>query len=103
MTLLSGKSHINWMNQLNAMKAALKTIRSSDAIEPQRMAYTRFEDALYTSLKAFGINDKPVYRQFCPMAQNGKGAYWLSDKKSIRNPYFGDQMLTCGETKEVLK
>ncbi len=103
MTLLSGKSHINWMNQLNAMKAALKTIRSSDAIEPQRMAYARFEGALYTSLKAFGINDKPVYRQFCPMVQNGKGAYWLSDKKPIRNPYFGDQMLTCGETKEVIQ
>ena len=103
MTLLSGKSHNDWMNQLNAMNAALKTIRSSDDIEPQRLAYGRFGDALYTSLKAFGINNKPVYRQFCPMAQSGKGAYWLSDKKPIRNPYFGEQMLTCGETKEVLQ
>ncbi|WP_018619816.1 efflux RND transporter periplasmic adaptor subunit [Spirosoma luteum] len=103
MTLLSGKSHNDWMNQLNAMNTALKTIRSSDAIETQRLAYGRFGDALYTSLKAFGINNKPVYRQFCPMAQSGKGAYWLSDKKPIRNPYFGEQMLTCGETKEVLQ
>lgn len=102
MTLLSGKSHNDWMEQLNVMNAALKTIRSSDAIEPQRLAYARFGDALYTSLKAFGINHKPVYRQFCPMAQSGKGAYWLSDKKPIRNPYFGEQMLTCGETKEVM-
>ena len=53
------------------------------------------------SVKAFGI-DKPAYRQFCPMALGNKGAYWLSDKKPIRNPYFGDAMLTCGETKETL-
>lgn len=103
MTGLSGKSHSNWMEQLKAMNAALKAIRSAGDVEKQRLAYARFEDALYTSLKAFGINNKPVYRQFCPMAQSGKGAYWLSDKKPIRNPYFGDQMLTCGETKEVIQ
>ncbi|WP_018622766.1 DUF3347 domain-containing protein [Spirosoma luteum] len=41
--------------------------------------------------------------QFCPMVRNGRGAYWLSDKKPLRNPYFGEQTLTCGETKEVLQ
>lgn len=36
------------------------------------------------------------------MAKTSEGANWLSDKKPIRNPYFGEQMLTCGETKEVI-
>ena len=45
---------------------------------------------------------KTVYYQFCPMAINNKGAYWLSELKSIRNPYFGEQMMNCGETKETL-
>lgn len=35
------------------------------------------------------------------MILNNKENYWLSDKKPIRNPYFGDQMLICGETKKV--
>jgi Cu(I)/Ag(I) efflux system membrane fusion protein len=37
------------------------------------------------------------------MAFNDKGAYWLSDKEAIRNPYFGDKMLTCGSVEETLR
>jgi Cu(I)/Ag(I) efflux system membrane fusion protein len=37
------------------------------------------------------------------MAFDNKGAYWLSETEEIRNPYFGDVMLGCGETKEILK
>ena len=36
------------------------------------------------------------YRQFCPMAFDFKGAFWLSDSEEILNPYFGEEMLTCG-------
>ena len=84
------------------MNAALKALNMTTDLEKQRTAYAQFEEGLYRSIKAFGVTDKPVYRQFCPMALNNKGSYWLSDKKPIRNPYFGDQMLTCGETKEVI-
>lgn len=100
---LSGPAHSTWMTQLAAMNQALKSIRNSGAIEKQRTAYAQFEEGLYQSIKTLGMLSKPAYRQYCPMAQNSRGAYWLSDKKPIRNPYFGDQMLTCGETKEVLQ
>ncbi|RIV17441.1 DUF3347 domain-containing protein [Fibrisoma montanum] len=103
MMLLSGQAHTDWMKYLNAMNAALKAIRGTGDLEKQRTAYAQFEDGLYRSVKAFGVTDKPIYRQYCPMALNNKGSYWLSDKEPIRNPYFGDQMLTCGETKEVIK
>jgi hypothetical protein len=36
------------------------------------------------------------------MAFDDKGAYWLSEMKEIRNPYFGDRMLKCGETREMM-
>ncbi|RYC66476.1 efflux RND transporter periplasmic adaptor subunit [Spirosoma sordidisoli] len=102
MMLLKGAAHTDWMTYLNAMNAGLKTLRGTGDLEKQRTAYAQFEDGLYRSVKAFGVNGKPVYRQYCPMALNNKGSYWLSDKKPIRNPYFGDQMLTCGETKEEI-
>ncbi|WP_293690933.1 efflux RND transporter periplasmic adaptor subunit [Spirosoma sp. 48-14] len=102
MMLLSGAAHTDWMTYLNTMNAALKALNMTTDLEKQRTAYAQFEEGLYRSIKAFGVTDKPVYRQFCPMALNNKGSYWLSDKKPIRNPYFGDQMLTCGETKEVI-
>lgn len=44
----------------------------------------------------------PVYVQFCPMANNDDGARWLSTEKEIRNPYYGDMMLTCGEVEKEL-
>nr|WP_229364584.1 efflux RND transporter periplasmic adaptor subunit [Fibrella aestuarina] len=103
MKLLTGPAHMTWMKQLDAMNAALKTMQNPADLAKQRTAYARFEDALYQSVKTFGVTDKPIYRQFCPMAENNKGAYWLSDKQPIRNPYYGDQMLTCGETKETIR
>ncbi|PKP34687.1 MAG: hypothetical protein CVT98_10650 [Bacteroidetes bacterium HGW-Bacteroidetes-15] len=43
-----------------------------------------------------------IYVQHCPMADNNKGADWLSSEKEIKNPYFGSSMLKCGEvTKEI--
>lgn len=103
MMQLSGQTHLDWMRYLNAMNAALKTIRGSGDLDKHRAAYAQFEEGLYQSVKRFGIINKPVYRQYCPMALGNKGSYWLSDKKPIRNPYFGGQMLTCGETKEEIR
>lgn len=37
------------------------------------------------------------------MAFDDEGAYWFSDSKEIRNPYFGDVILKCGETKEKIE
>ncbi|WP_088342023.1 DUF3347 domain-containing protein [Robiginitalea sediminis] len=43
-----------------------------------------------------------LYKQFCPMAFGNTGGYWLSDVAEIRNPYFGDKMLTCGKVEESI-
>ena len=56
----------------------------------------------YDIAKTFGT-EKPLYKVFCPMYNNNKGAYWLSDSKEIKNPYYGADMLTCGEVQEELK
>ncbi|MBB5439212.1 hypothetical protein HDC92_002899 [Pedobacter sp. AK017] len=54
-------------------------------------------------VKASGLNSGEVYVEYCPMALHDKGASWLSNKKEIRNPYFGESMMTCGEVKEIIK
>jgi hypothetical protein len=46
---------------------------------------------------------KALYRNFCPMYNDKKGAYWLSEVKEIRNPYYGKEMLECGEVKGEIK
>ena len=37
------------------------------------------------------------------MANNNKGAIWLSREEEIKNPYFGDLMLSCGEIQDIIK
>jgi hypothetical protein len=45
----------------------------------------------------------PIYYQFCPMENDGKGAKWISKDETIKNPYYGSQMLSCGKTVETIK
>ncbi|MBI4647156.1 MAG: DUF3347 domain-containing protein, partial [Bacteroidia bacterium] len=52
--------------------------------------------------KAFGTGNNKAYIQFCPMANQKIGAFWLSAEKQVQNPYYGNMMLTCGETRDTL-
>ncbi|HYX07530.1 MAG TPA: DUF3347 domain-containing protein, partial [Bacteroidales bacterium] len=102
MELLSGDAHQQWMKQLNVMKENISTITGSKDIAVQRKAFASFSDAFYHSIKAFGLENTEAYYQFCPMANNNKGAYWVSDIKEIKNPYFGEAMISCGETRDTI-
>lgn len=42
--------------------------------------------------------DKTLYQDYCPM----KKAIWLSETKNIKNPYYGSEMLTCGNVKKQI-
>lgn len=103
MELLKGDTHLDWMDQLNVLKPTLETIGNGNDLEKQRLEYATFNQAFYKSLKMFGLDNETAYYQFCPMANNDQGAFWLSETKEIRNPYFGDMMLSCGETRDTIK
>jgi len=100
--LLTGDALTQWMNISGSLKKQINSIATSDEIEEQRIAFSGFSNQIYKVIKTFGLMGKTAYYQFCPMAKNGKGAYWLSETKDIRNPYYGESMLTCGETRETL-
>lgn len=102
--LKSSEAHMDWMMNLKEMNTALDKIAASTDIKAQRAAYASFNQALYKSLKAFGTigTTGTVYYQHCPMALDNKGGSWLSSSKEIKNPYFGNSMLTCGSTKETI-
>jgi hypothetical protein len=45
---------------------------------------------------------QPHYVAHCPMAFDFQGADWLQRGRTINNPYFGAEMLRCGQvTDEV--
>lgn len=88
---ISGKIH----------QHAIEVAQSED-IEAQRTRFVDITTGVYDMLKTFNANEHEVYYAYCPMAFDNTGGYWLSDKKEIRNPYFGSKMLKCGSVKETI-
>ena len=72
-------------------------------IDLQRASFMSLSNNISALTKALKINEETAYVQFCPMANGGKGAYWLSKENKVKNPYYGKSMLTCGSVKETLK
>lgn len=103
MKLVSGAAHNDWMIYLKEMETGIDAIKATDDIEVQRESFSKLSYGLYKTIKAFGLGGTTAYYEFCPMAFNDEGAYWLSDNSKIRNPYFGDKMLTCGSVEETLQ
>lgn len=101
MKLLDNKAHDIWMDLLRPMQSSLDKITQTSDVEEQRKHFETLSDNLIEAVEYFGVLDQTLYRQYCPMAFRDEGAYWLSSEKEIRNPYFGDMMLTCGEVKET--
>jgi Cu(I)/Ag(I) efflux system membrane fusion protein len=103
MGLLKGDAHIVWMENLDVLEKTTTSISKLMDIEKQRSEFAKFNIAFYKSIKAFGLSNVTAYYQYCPMAEKDKGAYWFSSSEEIKNPYFGDAMLGCGENRETFK
>ena len=101
--LLTADAMTQWVDLSNNLNYQIEQIATSDVLEKGRKVFSTFSDQFYKLIKTFGLMGKTIYYQFCPMAFDSKGAYWLSESKTIRNPYFGEKMIDCGETKETLK
>lgn len=86
---------------IQIIRSAAEQIVASSDVNVQREHFETLSDELYTYAQTEEMGVK-LYRQYCPMAFQNKGAYWLSSEKEIMNPYFGDKMLHCGVVKEEL-
>lgn len=81
------------------IREALRTLAGEGDLKGQREAFRRVSELLIGSGEGVDYQGRQLYVQFCPMANNSKGAFWISSQQEIRNPYYGDAMLTCGETR----
>jgi copper chaperone CopZ len=94
--------HMVWMKEMKGLMAGAKNISETEEIKRQREFFIPFSKSMYELVKVAKY-ETPVYLQFCPMANDGKGANWLSKEDTIKNPYYGSQMMTCGKTVETIK
>jgi len=96
-------AHLAWMKIQKNIKDNLLGIINMKGIEMKRSHFSVVSNEITKAIEMFGINtESTVYLEYCPMAFDYEGAYWVSNNKEIRNPYFGDKMLKCGEVKKTL-
>ncbi|WP_343487404.1 efflux RND transporter periplasmic adaptor subunit [Allomuricauda sp. d1] len=81
----------------------LDAIASNSDLENQRSHFIILNENLVAIAMNLEDVDDTLYVQKCPMANDNKGAVWLSTEEEIRNPYYGDAMLTCGSVIDSLK
>ncbi|MDP3352445.1 MAG: efflux RND transporter periplasmic adaptor subunit [Flavobacteriaceae bacterium] len=100
--LTNQEAHNHWMLINKEIKVSATSISKTSEIAVQRNHFKHLSAHLIKAVKLFGVSQQ-VYEQFCPMADDNKGAFWLSLSKEIKNPYYGKSMLTCGEIKNEYK
>jgi len=84
------------------LNTAIQAFEKSTDIKKQRALFEQISAAIEVEIAKQTIISGTVYKQYCPMAFDGKGGYWLSNSKEVRNPYYGDKMLTCGAVDKEL-
>ena len=83
---------------INALLKDATPISESGDIKVQREHFANFSNNMATLAKAMKLTNLPIYQAYCPM----KKANWLSSDKEIKNPYYGNAMLTCGKVVETI-
>jgi hypothetical protein len=78
-------------------------LAKAKSIEEQRMLFVVLSDEVTVLIKDSKLTSGVIYLQYCPMANNNEGAFWLSNDKEIKNPYFGEKMLKCGAVEETIQ
>lgn len=94
--------HLVWMKVMKDIKEDATVISKTTDAKKQRDYFDTLSENIYKLIK-ISKAETTVYFQHCPMANDGKGANWLSKENTIENPYYGSIMLSCGKTVETIK
>lgn len=85
-----------------SISSELKAVYMEKDIEERRKSFQIVSEQLYDLIRTVKYDRAVVYHQYCPMAFNDAGAFWLSNSSDIRNPYLPKKMLICGEVKDSI-
>lgn len=83
---------------IHALLIDAGAISETTDLKKQRERFARLSANMITLAKAVKLGAQPAYQTYCPM----KKSSWLSDSKTIKNPYYGSAMLSCGNVVETI-
>jgi Cu(I)/Ag(I) efflux system membrane fusion protein len=97
----TGKDNAKWEKIKSGLSEATAKIKGSKDLASARTHFSSLSTQVIQLTETYKLTKAVVYKDYCPMAFNNKGGYWLSETEDIQNPYFGASMLTCGEVKQT--
>ncbi len=101
MNSLEEAEHTTWMKVKGSLDKIANQIVQEDQLENQRAHFMNLSNQMY-DLGKVANTEIELYWVFCPMANDNQGAYWLSRENAVKNPYYGNKMMSCGEVKEKI-
>ena len=84
---------------INALLKDASPISETTDIKIQRRHFAGLSENMIILAKALKFSSQPIYQVYCPM----KKASWLTPEKAVKNPYYGNAMLSCGNIVETIK
>lgn len=100
--LLKGDAKTFWDEKKDFLMQHAKLCQEAPSIDGKRENFIYLSQPLIKIVESFGPGDETLYVDYCPMANNNKGAFWLSQSEEIRNPFMKEAMRSCGEVKQVI-
>lgn len=98
----SPEAKISWDKLSAQLKQRSTQLSEAKNIEEIRAGFDEFSAEMIMLATIFQPTSKKLYIQHCPMADNDRGADWLSLSPDVKNPYYGSAMLSCGEIKKEI-
>lgn len=102
-TVFSPQNIEEWRPYSEAMLKILSGLKKKDDLANIRAIFMSVSHEIILFVKAIGGINELIYVDYCPMANDNKGAEWISKEKEIQNPYFGESMLRCGDIVQEIK
>lgn len=99
MSKLTANDHKTFMSLKDKLAFDARHISEKKELAHQREHFTALSANMTTLARTVKLSRQPIYEDYCPM----KKASWLSSDPAIKNPYFGNAMLTCGKVTATLK
>lgn len=97
----TGRDQAKWEKIKAELSLATSKLKTAKDLSAARTHFSSLSAAIIQIAETYQLPQKLVYQDYCPMAFNNKGGYWLSEIENIENPYFGASMLSCGEVKKA--
>lgn len=94
----NGEQRALWIKESAAILEQSAALAATSDLKEQRKNFEGISTSMILLTKELKLNRSNVFVAYCPMGKYS----WLTEVKTIQNPYYGSEMYDCGAIKETI-